>query len=141
MNTELNRSAKCYIGYFNNNPVCYIAVLHFPHPRVKNFKREHRLVVLPDYQGLNIGHHFSSDIAQMYKDDGFRFVSTSNAKSLFYSRNKDKRWAITRKSRKKAHGGVLSNPNRKPYGNKSKTKVGQFGSQNKITYSYEYIGK
>ena len=58
MNTKIARGADCYIGFFENNPVVFFAVLHFPHPRVKNFKRGHRLVVLPDYQGLGIGHIF-----------------------------------------------------------------------------------
>ena len=68
MSTNLNPSAKCFIGYIENNPVCFFAVLHFPHPKVKNFKKGHRLVVLPDYQGLGIGHIFSSEIAQDFID-------------------------------------------------------------------------
>jgi len=124
MSTEINKSSHCYIGYIENNPVCFFAVLHFPHPSAKNIKKGHRLVVLPDYQGLGIGHKFSSYIADMYKKNGFRFIITSSTKSLYKQRSLDKKWIITRKGRTSNSTGVLKNTN----------------SQNKYTYSYEYIG-
>jgi len=34
----------------NDEIAGFISVLHFPHPKVKNMKKVHRLVVLPDYQ-------------------------------------------------------------------------------------------
>jgi GNAT superfamily N-acetyltransferase len=100
-------------------------VLHFPHGRIKNFKKGHRLVVLPDYQGLGIGHAFSTYIAQMYKDKGFRFIITSSTKSLFKQRQKDKRWAITHHGKVSEHEGILKGS----------------GASNKLTFSYEYIGE
>lgn len=124
MNTDINNSSHCYIGYINNNPVCFFSVLHFPHPKIKNFKKGHRLVVLPDYQGLGIGHIFSTSIADMYKKQGYRFIITSSTKSLFKQRKNDKRWIVTRHSRTKNSKGVLKNTT----------------SNNKYTYSYEYIG-
>jgi GNAT superfamily N-acetyltransferase len=124
MSTEINKSSHCYIGYIENNPVCFFAVLHFPHPSAKNIKKGHRLVVLPDYQGLGIGHKFSSFIADMYKKNGYRFIITSSTKSLYKQRSLDKKWIITRKGRTSNSTGVLKNTN----------------SQNKYTYSYEYIG-
>jgi len=124
MSTEINKSSHCYIGYIENNPVCFFAVLHFPHPSAKNIKKGHRLVVLPDYQGLGIGHKFSSFIADMYKKNGYRFIITSSTKSLYKQRSLDKKWIITRKGRTTNSAGVLKNTN----------------SQNKYTYSYEYIG-
>lgn len=124
MSTELNNSAHCYAGYIENNPVCFFAVLHFPHPSAKNIKKGHRLVVLPDYQGLGIGHIFSTEIAKHYKSLGYRFIITSSTKALFKQRSNDKRWAITRKGRTKESGGVLKGTT----------------SSNKMTYSYEFIG-
>ena len=132
MNSSVNNASVCYIGYFKDNPVCFYAILHFPHRSVKNFKRGHRLVVLPDYQGLNIGHTFATDIAQMYRDKGFRFINTSSNKALFYQRNRDPRWAVTSKSRKVPHEGVLSAQSSRLGAN--------FGSANKYTYSFEYNG-
>jgi GNAT superfamily N-acetyltransferase len=127
MSTDLNPSAQCYVGYFENNPVCFFGVLHFPHPYIKNFKKGHRLVVLPDYQGLGIGHEFSSEIAEMYKSEGYRFIITSSTKSLFKQRSNDPRWVVTSKSRKRTQG-------------KGSTMGNMMISKNKITFSYEYIG-
>tara|TARA_R110001599_G_scaffold334255_1_gene550573 strand:+ start:138 stop:560 length:423 start_codon:yes stop_codon:yes gene_type:complete len=127
MSTNLNPSAKCFVGYIEDNPVCFFAVLHFPHPKVKNFKKGHRLVVLPDYQGLGIGHIFSSAIAQDFIDKGYRFIITSSTKSLYNQRAKDERWKVTRKGRTSntsVKTGVLRDTI----------------SSNKLTYSYEYVG-
>jgi GNAT superfamily N-acetyltransferase len=129
MSTDLNGSAHCYIGYIENNPVCFFAVLHFPHPSAKNIKKGHRLVVLPDYQGLGIGHAFSTAIAELYKKQGYRFIITSSTKSLFKQRSADKRWAVTRKGRTSSGSGIMQNSN-----------IKGSTSCNKITYSYEYIG-
>jgi GNAT superfamily N-acetyltransferase len=124
MSTEINTSSKCYIGYYENKPVCFFAVLHFPHPKIKNFKKGHRLVVLPDYQGLGIGHEFCTAIADYYKNKGYRFIITSSTNSLFKQRSRDKRWAVTRKGRTKPSSGIIERST----------------AFNKITYSYEYIG-
>lgn len=131
MNSDINRTAQCYVGYYMNNPVCFFAVLHFPHQHESRFKKGHRLVVLPDYQGLGIGHKFSTAIAQHYIDNGYRFIITSSTKSLFTQRKNDARWIITRSGRVGAGSktGVLHNSN----------DGGSF-SRNKLTYSYEYIG-
>ncbi|MEV4355067.1 GNAT family N-acetyltransferase [Nonomuraea sp. NPDC049625] len=41
-------------------PVAFLAYRHFQNPRVRNLKmEEHRLVVLPDFQGLSIGARMS----------------------------------------------------------------------------------
>jgi len=125
MSTDLNPSAHCYIAYLENNPVAFFAVLHFPHDKVKNFKKVHRLVVLPDYQGLGIGHIFSTEIANTYINNGFRFIITSSTKSLFKQRQLDNRWIITRKGRSgSVKNGVLKGSE----------------SSGKFTYSYEFIG-
>jgi len=130
MSQDLNKSAKCFIGYYENSPVCFFAVLHFPHPKVSNFKKGHRLVVLPDFQGLGIGHQFSSNIAQLYIKKGNRFIITSSTKSLFSQRKNDKRWVVSR------FGRVANNKKNK---DKSGVLAGTV-SVNKLTYSYEYIG-
>lgn len=127
LNSELNKSAKCFVGLINNIPVSFFAVLHFPHSRVKNFKRGHRLVVLPDYQGLGIGHLLSSKIAEYFVKKGFRFIITSSIKSLLQQRMNDKNWIVTRQSRSGSGSGVFQNKN-----------IKGSTSCKKYTYGYEY---
>jgi len=109
MSSDINKTAQCYAGFIKNIPVCFFAVLHFPHDKVKNFKKGHRLVVLPDYQGLGIGHVFSSEIAKYYIQQGFRFIITSSTKSLFKQRSRDENWVVTRHSRTKANTSTKKN--------------------------------
>lgn len=112
----------------DENLAAFFAVVHFPHPREKRFKRGHRLVVLPEYQGLGLGHELSSRVAQMYIDKGFRFIITSNTKALYEQRKKDPRWKITRIGR--ASGGTRT----------SDPGLMRTVSSNRITISYEYVG-
>ena len=121
---DLNNASRQFVGYIKNEPVVFFAVLHFPHPRIKNMKRGHRLVVLPDYQGLGIGHKFSSKIAEMFVKEGCRFTITSSTKSLLQQRIKDKNWIVTRTGRT-GRTGMQS---------LDKTITGD----KKYTYSYEY---
>jgi len=128
LNTSLNDASHQYIAYIQNEPVAFFAIQHFPHPKIKNMKRGHRLVVLPDYQGLGIGHLLSSKIAEMWVKKGFRFTITSSTKSLLKQRLRDKNWVVKRQGRCGSGSGVMQNSNKK--GSTSSAK---------ITYSYEYI--
>lgn len=127
MNTSLNRSSVFYLALIDDKPAACFAVLHFPHPSTKKFKRGHRLVVLPDYQGIGLGHLLSSTVAKHYVDQGDRFIITSNTRSLYKQRERDPNWLITRIGR--THTYFSTNKGMK-----------RSGSQNKITISYEYIG-
>jgi GNAT superfamily N-acetyltransferase len=55
MSAELHNAAQCFVAYIDDNLVGFIAYIHLMHPKVKDIKMVHRLVVLPDYQGLGIG--------------------------------------------------------------------------------------
>lgn len=130
MNSEIATSSDFYLATIEGKLAACFAVIHFPHPKERKFKRGHRLVVHPDYQGFGLGHALSSKIADMYKKMGFRFIITSNTKSLYKQRVVDSRWRVTR------IGRTSSNDSRDKVGpNMAKT-----GSHNKITISYEYVG-
>ncbi|CAE7207459.1 Ctsb [Symbiodinium natans] len=55
LNSQLSPAATCAEAYWGDEPVAFVALL----PRASNSSRtevrEHRLVVLPDFQGLGIG--------------------------------------------------------------------------------------
>lgn len=123
LNTKLNSSAQCYVAYINKEPVAFFSYIHFVHNKVKNMKRGHRLVVLPDYQGLGIGHKLSSSVARNIVEKGFRFGIVSSTKSLFYQRKKSKNWIIKAKSSKARHSNLLR----------------KSSSGSRVTFSYEYI--
>lgn len=83
LSAELNNSADCYLVTWEKLPVAFGAVLPMPGQFGKNDTRkcvsEHRIVVLPDYQGMGIGNRFSEYLASLYISQGYRyFAKTAN---------------------------------------------------------------
>ncbi|MDH3324138.1 MAG: GNAT family N-acetyltransferase [Candidatus Peregrinibacteria bacterium] len=126
MNTDLAVSAQCFLLYLNNKKVGFFSYIHFPHPVVKKMKKGHRLVILPDYQGIGLGNIFSTKIASYCKSLGFRFSITSSIHALIHSRKKSKNWALIRKGR-------VSDVGKKSIYKKAITR-------NRHTTTFEYIG-
>jgi hypothetical protein len=92
LDTNLNTSAACFVAFWNDTPVAFSAVLHFPHAIVKNMKREHRTVCLPDYQGVGIGNALSDYMGAMCNGMGFRYVSETSHPAMIRNRAKSKNW-------------------------------------------------
>jgi len=97
----LHKQAQCFLGLWNGSPVVFTAVLAFPHPRFKKAFREHRTVVLPDYQGAGIGTQFSDAIAQLYIDHGCRYYSRTSHPRMGEYRNRSPLWKATRTNRRR----------------------------------------
>jgi ABC-type phosphate/phosphonate transport system ATPase subunit/GNAT superfamily N-acetyltransferase len=95
LSSDINKAARCFCATWNNKPVAFCAVLHMPHPKCSTFKREHRTVVLPDYQGFGIGNKLSEFVAEHYTKKGFRFISSTSHPSMINHRKKSKLWKVT----------------------------------------------
>ena len=102
-----NNAAECFIALVNNEVAGFISILHFPHPVAKNIKKVHRLVILPDYQGIGIGIKLLNEIGYIYKKNKFRFTIVSSSPSLINSLSKSKNWAMVRIGRTKESKGVM----------------------------------
>lgn len=106
-----NKAAHKYICEINGDSVAWCSVLHFPHPKVKNMKRIHRIVVKPDYQGIGVGSRFMSEIARKYKRDGYRMSLVTSSPAFIHGLQQNKSWAMTRKPsrvQKTAKTGALA---------------------------------
>lgn len=55
MTEELNKSAACYVFTWNGSVVGFVSTLSMFGKGIKRAVREHRLVVLPEFQGLGWG--------------------------------------------------------------------------------------
>jgi ABC-type lipoprotein export system ATPase subunit/GNAT superfamily N-acetyltransferase len=119
-----NNAANVYVALVNDQIAGFISVLHFPHPKVKNMKKVHRLVILPDYQGIGIGGVLLNHIGDVYMKTKQRFNITTSAPSLIYSLKKSNKWITTRLSRTKAQSTSSTLGNMKT-------------SVNRITASFE----
>ena len=127
LNHSFNEAAHVYIATVNGSLAAMVAVLAFPHPKTKNIWREHRIVVLPDYQGIGISRHLTDFIAQRYKDAGNRYICATSHTVLIMSRKSNPNWITTRIGRA---AGV----------SKSKKRQVNVTSHARITASFEYIG-
>ncbi|HMF14193.1 MAG TPA: hypothetical protein VKE94_17880, partial [Gemmataceae bacterium] len=86
-------------------------------------RREHRTVVLPDYQGVGIGHALSSFCASLWNALGFRALSTTAHPAFVAARRRSKDWHSTRKA-SFAHGGLQRLKH----------------ATTRLTASFEYVG-
>jgi ABC-type polar amino acid transport system ATPase subunit len=97
LSSDLLKSADLYVGEINNQICSFCAVSHFPHSKVANFKKIHRIVVLPDYQGIGLGKKFLNAISEIYYEKNFRVIITTSAPAFTNSLDNDLCWKMTRK--------------------------------------------
>ena len=86
-----NNAANVFIATINDEIAGFLSVLHFPHPKAKNIKKVHRLVILLDYQGAGFGIKFL-EVGKIYKSEKWRYTITTSAPSLIYALKKLKQW-------------------------------------------------
>jgi len=119
-----NNAANVFIAMVNGEVAGFLSVLHFPHPKVKNLKKVHRLVILPDYQGAGIGIKFLNEIGNIYKRDKWRFNIVTSSPSLINALKRNVNWITTRISRTKSQSKGITVGNMQT-------------SSNRITASFE----
>lgn len=101
-----NNAAKVFIATINDQIAGFLSVLHFPNAKHSNYKKVHRLVILPDYQGAGFGIKFLNHIAETYKNEKYKFGITTSAPSLIYALKKDIKWSCIHFGRMNAHKGL-----------------------------------
>lgn len=129
MTSALNEAAMCFVFTWNNKAVAFYSVLPQPSGMYKNAYRGHRLVVLPDFQGLGIGSKVSEFIGGVLKSIGkTMYTKTVNpAIGLYRSRATDK-WqpsAANLKADKQEHIDKCSS----------------MGGLTRPSYCFKYIGE
>ena len=132
LNTELNSTAKCYVMTANDNLAAFMAIITFPHP-IRPYKKVHRLVVLPDYQGLGLGTLFLDHIAAMYK---YPFSITTSQPALIHALAKSPKWLCinnTKDSRNQKHHGSIGKQLNRTMSNKRI--ISTFAYKDSIQYS------
>lgn len=80
-----------------------MAIIHFPHP-IKCYKKVHRLVILPDYQGIGLGKLFLEEVAKIINQP---FAITTSQPALINCLKKSENWICTRNTRNTRNTGKL----------------------------------
>jgi GNAT superfamily N-acetyltransferase/ABC-type branched-subunit amino acid transport system ATPase component len=130
---NMNKSAHCFMAVTDEgHPVAFASALAFPSGSLKNAWREHRTVVLPDYQGLGIGVRLSDFVARIYTQQGSRYFSKTSHPRMGGYRERSPLWVGTSKNRKARLDYTL---NRKTKEDNYKMKHAK-----RVCFSHEFIG-
>lgn len=121
-----NNAARVFIATLNDNVCGFCSVLHLPHPIAKNIKKVHRLVVLPDYQGIGLGNILLNEVGKIIKLENNRYTIVTSAPSLINSLKYNSKWKCNHFGRLMAKSGILHGSNNK-----------NTNSKHRITASFE----
>jgi GNAT superfamily N-acetyltransferase len=72
LSARIANGATCFAAYVEGRPVAFTSYLNFPHPHTKTIRMGHRLVVLPDWQGLGIAGRLCDWLGQHLYDQKLR---------------------------------------------------------------------
>ncbi len=89
---NLHVGAKCFGGFIGDDLVGFASYIHLASPKSKNLKMAHRNVVLPDWQGLNIGLTMSEWVGLYLWERGFRFRRSIAHPAVIAGCSRSPRW-------------------------------------------------
>lgn len=130
----MHQASEQYVGIVKGQIVAHTGIIQFP--LKKGAKRVHRLVVLPDYQGIGIGTHFIKEIGEIIKKRGFELNLTTTTPSLVGALRKDDSWILARYGREKT-----GNKGYERYGIEKTKHLQTQNSCKRVTYSFWYKGR
>lgn len=129
LSAEMNKAATVYTIYWEDTLVAMFAVLNQPSGSYKYAFRIHRIVVLPDYQGLGIGTKILDYFGEMYVNNGRKlFLRTTHMRFGKHCRNVST-WIEGGSS------GKISN-----LGGQAHEKKYKNYDRKRTPYSFEYMG-
>lgn len=129
---NINKSARCWLAIWDNLVVGFVSAIAFPSGSVKNAWREHRTVVLPEFQGMGIGSRISDAVGEIFIKQGCRYFSKTAHPNFGRYRQSSTKWKPTSKNMK----------SRPDYNHSRNTKEDKYKHlhTNRWCYSHEYIG-
>jgi GNAT superfamily N-acetyltransferase len=128
LTSSLNHAAVCFVAFWRGKPVAFDAWLPFfgALKDGRHARREHRVVCLPDYQGVGIGNALSGFCASLWAGQGFRVFTATSHPGKISSLRSGGAWKMTRSPGRTARGHNGIDASR---------------SVNRLSASFEYTGK
>lgn len=135
LNTDLNIACRQFVGVVDGELVCHTGLLTMP--MMRDAKRLHRSVVLPDYQGIGIGMAFKKAVCDIVRKEGWtgQIWSTTTTPAQYHAQCKSPYWKLVRYGRSTIHR------------DKKWAKMADVAklmkassSRGRITYSFVYVG-
>lgn len=136
----LGSCARCFlvIASFDGveNVAGFVSSVPLPSGSLRRAWREHRTVVLPDFQGLGIGPAASDAVAALHLSEGRRYYSrTGHPRFGSYRDKRNSGWMPTSSNNRKR--GAASTKNTIT----ESQEINGFGGDARMAFSHEYIGK
>ena len=129
---SLNNASRVFVATINDDLCAFMSILPFPNPVKKNFYKGHRMVVLPDYQGIGISMYLTKYIIEnSLIPNGKGFITTTSNPQRINGLKKNPLFKTTRIGRSSSGSGSGKIQNKYKKGSTS---------SNRITVSFEYIG-
>lgn len=128
LSATLHKSARCFVATWEGVPVGFTS--HLPLAGFRNARREHRTVVLPDFQGVGIGNTLSEWLGGYLKSLGLRFTSVSSHPAMIRHRAKSPKWRMKRFGHSQNHKAC----------DRRVIALCKTGSTGRLTASFEYVG-
>jgi GNAT superfamily N-acetyltransferase len=111
-----------------NGELCGLSsAINFVHPKVKDTRKEHRTVILPDYQGVGLGVLLRNFVAEHYRKKGLSFITVTSNPALIHYMKRSNLWACTFYGRQGKQRGAL-------------TWLNNSAAVNRLTTSWKYVG-
>ena len=145
---HISNASRCWLGTWQGVPVGFASVIFFPSGTIKEKAwREHRTVILPDFQGLGLGVRLSEAVAQQFTKIGHRFFSkTAHPRFGEYREAHPEKWRPTTHNKQNRKDDYEKELKRLEEG---KTKIRTFGGysqelrerhKERVCYAHEFIG-
>ncbi len=135
LSTNLLPTAACFVAFWADEPVAFSAwVNRQTKHRRQGDMREHRTVVLPDFQGVGIGNRLSEFCASIWTGLGGRAFSTTSHPAMIRYRSESPSWNRIRLGM----CNPLGRTSRMGQGSKS----GRYEAHSctRVTGGFEYVG-
>lgn len=125
---ELSPRARCFAALWAGRPVAFSAWISYPHRKRGTVMREHRTVVLPDFQGIGIGNAVSEHCASHFQRCGLAVYSSTSHPAMIAHRDRSKLWRPTR------HLSIVPAMS-------GSAKVSTSGSSRRLTAGHQFVGE
>lgn len=130
---DFNKAADLYLIYWDDVLIGMNSVLNLPNGYLKHSFRSHRLVVLPDFQGLGFGTKINDFFGKYYLNKGYRYNMRTTHLRLIKHMEESNEWLPNSNNNK---NNITSCIHNQKYSNiMSNDKM-----LKRVCASYEYVG-
>ena len=133
LSSDIHKGASCWIAVWDGKLVGFLSSISMPSGTLRNAWRAHRVVILPEFQGLGIGAKLLEALGEIHLAEGKRFYLKSAHPRLGEYCNRSPNWKATSKNGISREDYYTNTTN---YGGFNQ---GLLKHAHRVCYSHEYV--